>query len=183
MRKKIIAFLLIVTLALTVLSAASSPLQFGPMIGSTGSFSMETVKNMQTRSFGAEARFNAAFLTLTADLSARADLGELCMFASAGIRKTFGFLETSTGLGLRLALGSTEGVGFTFNGRAGSRFFGSLLTETLNVRAEIGFLLGAWDLSMSARIPIGRVVDGLTGRHTPAEEWNGQFTFSLLRSL
>lgn len=180
-RKTLAVFALLAVFAAGTLCA--SPLQSGVSACYTGRITGKTLSDAQKYALGVEARFNAAFLALTADFTVRPDLGGVDLFASANMRKTVGFLEFATGLGLRVGFGRTSDGTAGFNGLPWNRFGQAILGETLYLRTSIGIDTGSWNLTASFRMPVGRLVDGITGRNVPEGEWNGQMSIALLKNL
>lgn len=180
-RKTLAVFALLAVFAVGTLCA--SPLQSGISACYTGRITGENLSDAQKYALGIEARFNAAFLALTADFTVRPDLGGADLFASANIRKTVGFLDFATGVGLRVGFGRTADGKAGFNGLPWNRFGQAIFGETLYLRSTIGVDTGTWNVSASFRMPVGRLVDGITGRDVPEGEWNGQMSIALLKNL
>lgn len=164
-------------------SAGATPLQAGASACYTGRVQGEDMAVPQKYALGFEARFNAAFLSLTSDFTVRPDLEGADLFVSANIRKTIGFLDFANGVGLRLGIGRTADGDSGFNGLPWNRFGQALLGETVYVRSMLGVDTGSWNITLSFRLPVGRLFDGITKRNVPAGEWNGQVSLALLKNL
>lgn len=102
-QKTLAVFALLAVFAVGTLCA--SALQSGISACYTGRITGENLSDAQKYALGIETRFNAAFLALTADFTVRPDLGGADLFASANIRKTVGFLDFATRVGLRVGFG------------------------------------------------------------------------------
>lgn len=184
--KKMIVLMLILTVVLT--GAFAELLQIGPTARFQGRMTeVEDWKNVESYKFGADARVNLAFLSVSANalIGFEENSKRPSQFdtdAALSYRMDLGLLDVELGAGARLnfiKLGDT----WTVNGKEMKDFAEAINPELIVVRAAVGLNLGGIGVSADYKIAPATIVDVIKGEDDVEAFKNGSVSISALINI